>query len=298
MAEILSLHCGELRLDIAPSIGGSIAALCSNRDGVRYDWLRPASREALLARDPNGMASYPLVPFCNRIRDGRFRFQERDVKLPLNRSHERHALHGLAWDLPWTVQSQDTSTAKLRLDYPGGDWPWRFQATQHIQLFEDRLSITLQVQNCDNSPMPIGIGHHPYVPRQSDTRVTAETEAIWQTDAEIMPTEIAKPALLTSLKEGIYIEQIELDNNFVGWNGHARVDFGDSRSLILQAQTPFDFLVLYSPAEGDYFCIEPVSNCTDWLNLSDLPSSQIGGAVLAAGETYSASFDLAMQWLR
>lgn len=296
MPEIVSLRCGELRMDLAPAVGGSIAALYSERGGVRHDWLRPAGRQALLARDPAGMASFPLIPYCNRIRDGRFHFQGRDVVLPLNRSPAPHAIHGVAWDLPWTVLACDHRSAQLQLDYPGGDWPYRFRATQFFQLFEDRLTVTMEVQNCNSEVMPIGLGHHPYVPHLPDTRLTVATSDMWFSDAELMPTELGRPPLLDLLRTGVNLDRVVQDNNFIGWDGLARVDFGRTRSLILRAQSPFDFFVLYSPKGKDHFCIEPVSNCTDWLNLNSYPSAQVGGALLAPDDTYRASFELATHW--
>lgn len=263
------MRCGELRLDLAPAVGGAIAGFYSDRSAKRYDWLRPASRQALQARDPEGMASFPLIPFSNRIRDGRFHFQGRDVALPLNRNPAPHAIHGVAWDLPWTVMACDDRSAQLQLSYPGGDWPYRFRATQFFQLFEDRLSVTLEVQNCDSLVMPIGLGHHPYVPHLPDTRLTVDTSAMWLSDAEVMPTGLAASPLLDLLRKGVNVDQVVLDNNFIGWNGLARVDFGHTRSLSLRAQSPLDFFVLFSPVGQDYFCIEPVSNCTDWLNLTN-----------------------------
>jgi aldose 1-epimerase len=295
LPEIVSLRCGELQLDLAPAVGGSIAALYSERSGRRHDWLRPASRQALLARDPEAMASFPLIPFCNRIRHGRFHFQGRDVVLPLNRSPAPHAIHGVAWDLPWKVLACDDRSAQLRLDYLGGDWPYCFCATQFFQLFEDRLTVTMEVHNRDSVVMPIGLGHHPYVPHLPDTRLTVATSAMWLSDAELMPTELGRPPLLDLLRTGVNLGQVVRDNNFIGWDGLARVDFGGTRSLILRAQSPLDFFVLYSPEGQDYFCIEPVSNCTDWLNLCN-PPGQIGGALLASGDTYRASFELATRW--
>ena len=290
------MHCGQLRLDLAPAVGGSIAGFYSDCSGTRYDWLRPASRQALLTRDPSGMASFPLIPYCNRIRHGRFHFQGRDVAMPLNRSPAPHAIHGVAWDLPWTVMASDDSSAQLQLDYPGGDWPYRFRATQFFQLFEDRLTVAMEVQNCDSAVMPTGLGHHPYVPHLPDTRLTVDASAMWLSDAELMPTGLGKPPLLDLLRKGVDVDQVIQDNNFIGWDGLARVDFGRFRSLILRTQSPLDFFVLYSPEGQDFFCIEPVSNCTDWLNLTSYPSGQVGGALLAPGESCRASFELATRW--
>ena len=70
-----------------------------------------------------------------------------------------------------------------------------------------------------------------------------------------------------------------------------------ARVLTLTAQAPLDYFVLYCPRGVEYFCAEPVSQCTDWLNL--LPQygrEPLGGAVVAPGETLSAHFTLRPEW--
>ena len=81
-AGLISLHAGHLVLELAPEVGGAIAAFYQLRDGVRFDWLRPASAKALQKREPEGMASFPLVPFCNRIRNGRAVFEDKQIAMP------------------------------------------------------------------------------------------------------------------------------------------------------------------------------------------------------------------------
>ena len=70
-----------------------------------------------------------------------------------------------------------------------------------------------------------------------------------------------------------------------------------ARSLVMRADAPLDHFVLYCQRGFDYFCAEPVSQCTDWLNLAGrYPPEVLGGARLAPGETLEASFTLAPRW--
>jgi aldose 1-epimerase len=299
---LLALRCGELELELAPAIGGSIARFYSVRDGVRHDWLRPASARAIDDGDPTGMASFPLVPFCNRIRDGRFRFSGRDIALPPNVPPAPHAIHGTGWQLPWTVLAHDQHSALLELDYRAGDWPWHFRATQRVELASDGLTLTMEVQNLDRLPMPIGMGFHPYVAHRRTARVTVSASAMWDSDDELLPTALARPPVLASLRAGVMADELLLDNNFIGWDRVARVDFtaadglAQNRSMLMSATSPLEFVVIYAPPGQDYFCIEPVSNCTDWPNLTGHASEQTGGAVLAPGEVCRASMRLRTQW--
>ena len=132
---LIRLQAGDLRLVLAPAAGGSIASFTRAwSEGGRereLHWLRPASEEGLATRNPLAMASFPLVPFCNRIRNGRASFEERDIRFPPNHPTEPspHPLHGIGWLRPWTVESQSEQQAVLTLEVEASEaWPWAFSA--------------------------------------------------------------------------------------------------------------------------------------------------------------------------
>ena len=56
-------------------------------------------------------ASFPLVPYVNRIRDGRFTFRGREVRLAPNMAGDPSPLHGQGWLSPWTVEEPDERRA-------------------------------------------------------------------------------------------------------------------------------------------------------------------------------------------
>ncbi|MEO8163951.1 MAG: aldose 1-epimerase, partial [Betaproteobacteria bacterium] len=94
---LISISAGPLHLDIAPDIGGSIARFYSKDKGQSVEWMRPASAEGIAEANPQMMASFPLVPFSGRVRDGRFVFAGRHINLPRNFGNSPHAIHGNAW---------------------------------------------------------------------------------------------------------------------------------------------------------------------------------------------------------
>jgi aldose 1-epimerase len=94
---LIALASGTMRLLVAPHVGGSIAAYYEAAATGPVHWLRPATEAALAARDPLRMGSFPLLPYCNRIRDARFEFDGRTVDLAGDGNLFAHALHGHAW---------------------------------------------------------------------------------------------------------------------------------------------------------------------------------------------------------
>lgn len=297
--QVVTLAHRASRALIAPHVGGSIAAFydVNGADRRAQHWLRPATRAALDARDPLGMASFPLMPYCNRIRDGRFRFEGEIIDLPSGTGALRHALHGHAWRRPWRVESQSGSEVVLHFEHDalarGGEgWPFRYEARQRIALDESGLSVQLWARNLDARPMPFGFGHHPYYPRPPGTRIFARVRAMWEIDAEVLPVTLSAHPAVEALENGLVVDDFDLDNNFSGWRRDARIEWPDEgRRLTLRASPPLDFFVLFSATGLPWFCAEPVSNTTDWLNLRFdglVDRFDVGGTVLAPGESIEA----------
>ncbi|MEO5795529.1 MAG: aldose 1-epimerase [Rhodoferax sp.] len=296
MTPILELRAGELIATLAPAVGGAIASFYSQRGDQQQHWLRPNT--APNPATPWTMASYPLVPYANRIRDGRSSFGPRALNLPANYPDSKHAIHGTAWQQAWQVVSQGSDHATLALDSPAGVWPYSFRAEQRFTLdAQAGLTVVLSVTNTDTVDMPVGVGHHPYVPHRAGTRLTTDVQAMWGGDAEVMPTTLQTPDFLAAMRNGVTLDTLDLDNNFIGWNQQARVDWPDTgTALVMTAQTPFDYFVLYCPKGGEIFCIEPVTNCTDWMNLAQQGQGDVGGQLLAPGATLHTTMGLQPIW--
>ena len=98
----LTLSGGDLLLVLSPGLGGAIRDFSFVGGGGHIPLLRPARAGADAVLD---MASFPLVPFVNRIRGGRFSFRGRDVVLAPNMTGDFSPLHGQGWLGAWTVES-------------------------------------------------------------------------------------------------------------------------------------------------------------------------------------------------
>ena len=297
---LVTLRHGARRVVLAPHIGGAIAAFFdAHADGERH-WLRPATPDALAARNPLGMASFPLVPYCNRIRDARFTFDGALVDLSGDGNLFPHALHGNAWRLPWRVEALWEASARLTLSHAPSmeaahHWPFAYEAAQDIALDGTSLTVTMSLRNLSDRRMPFGIGHHPYFPRTSNTRVHARVSSMWHTTPDPLPTHIGPHPSVDALAspEGMSAEAFDLDNNFAGWTRTASIAWPDEhRAVTLDADAPFDFMVIYAPAAfPSLLCVEPVSNVADWVNL-DVDHALKGGGVLEPGDATSVAFRL------
>ncbi|MBT2321630.1 aldose 1-epimerase [Variovorax paradoxus] len=299
--DLVQLAADALHLVLAPAVGGSVAALYDEQDGQRFDWLRPATADALAAHDLFAMASFPLLPWCNRLRDGRAHVAGRDIAIapghPAGPSG-RHPLHGIGWRKPWQVAQASPTRAELVLSVEAdAQWPWRFEASQLFELDATGLRCTVTLTNRDTTPMPAGIGHHPYFPHRAGTWLSADTAAMWRGDREVMPVALEPTPEVALLREGVQLDVLDLDNNFTGWKREARIEWPTAlRALVMTAEAPLDFFVLYCPSGADHFCAEPVSQCTDAFNLWGRHGpGELGGTLLAPGASLSGRWALLPQ---
>ncbi|MBI2254651.1 MAG: aldose 1-epimerase [Proteobacteria bacterium] len=295
MSTVLHLHATEYALTLHPEIGGSIGRFTWRH----VDLLRPMGDAAIAAKNSEGAGCFPLFPFSNRIRHGHFRFDGRDIYLPLNTGGP-HVEHGHGWQRPWDVISQDAASATIGFTHDpakDGTWPFAYRAEMCFVLSENGLAVTLSAENLGERTMPFGCGLHPYFPRTPQSQLTAQVSGFWETDAEVMPTRHVGVPVTLDLNRGLAMQDIVVDNVFTGFAGVAEIAWPEqATALTLSADPAFAQLVLYVPdlatqatemAAGapSYFCAEPVSNITDAFN----QMGETGMIVLAPRETFSAT---------
>ena len=267
--EIVRLRSPSLSLDLCPALGGSIAAFRWHRpDGKVFDLLRPATEAALRGGDVEGMGCFPLTPFSNRLRIGQCVFRGRRIAMPRNTAGP-HVEHGHGWQRPWRIAEAGTDHAFLVLDHQADAWPFPYEMRQHVRLHPGTLEIERTARNCGDKAMPYGFGLHPYFPRTADCTLTASVAGYWETDAEVMPTRYVTVPAAVDPRAGLRLNDHALDNVFAGWNGCAVIQWPEHAArLSIATDGPLRHLVLYAPPGEDYFCAEPVSNCTDAFNLA------------------------------
>lgn len=265
-------------LELLPALGGAIGALAhEGREVLRST---PAG-----VRDPLETGCFPLLPYANRIAQGRFDFAGSAHRLPLNFGDHPHSLHGVGWHAAWTVAEAGADHAILAHAHDGGaSWPWPYRAAQRFALASRTVRIELSLTNVADSPMPAGLGLHPYFPCDADTRLSFEAERVWLADATMLPAEPAAAAHFGDWRAGASVAGGTLiDNAYEGWRGAARIMQG--RGGVEMRAEGASVLHLYRPPGAAFFCIEPVSHLPDAVNRG-------GMDVLQPGETRTLAMTL------
>ncbi len=284
--ELIALRAGDTRLTVAPAAGGSIARFWTEHPGRAIEWMRPTPAAALTKRAPLDLGCFPLVPYSGRIRNGRFRFQDRDVVLPLNFLPEAHSIHGHGWVMPWRVVRADGGSACLEYQHKADDWPWTYRARQDFILEPNRLTLEMALTNEGPGPMPSGLGPHPYFARTPKATVSAGIGKMWLNDSETMPIEPVEPPAERDLNKGVRVDAVAMDNCFSGWDHKAVIEWPEWKArLTMTADAPLDFLVVYAPARQNFFCVEPVSHAPDAVNGINAGRADMGFEILELGTT-------------
>jgi aldose 1-epimerase len=278
--DLLTLCAGPLRLELSPPIGGSIARFSWTAGGSELPIMREP--EAVLERVLDA-ASFPLVPYVNRIRGGSFSFGGREVSLQPNMAGDPSPLHGQGWLSRWEVEDSDSAHATLTFDHAAGEWPWAYRARQLFELDERGLSVKLSCENRADEPMPCGLGQHPYFPCSPETVLDTEVAVAWTVDEQVLPVERVPAEGRYDLKRRKICGQ-DLDNGFGGWGGTASMtDPSWPFDLRLSSSTA-RFFQVYSPPAGGIFVAEPVSHANAALNEPESQWAELGLRVLKPGE--------------
>jgi aldose 1-epimerase len=121
-------------------------------DGFAEDQMSPAARGQL------------LVPWPNRIGDGAYSFEGRDLQLGLTEPARHNASHGLARWAAWSPEEHTTTSVSLgyRLMAQSG-YPWTLDLHVLYDLSADGLTVTQTATNLGDRPAPYASGAHPYL---------------------------------------------------------------------------------------------------------------------------------------
>lgn len=247
------------RLVLLPALGGSIGAL--EHDGRAV--LRPATDAAHVLET----ACFPLVPYTNRIADGRFSFDGADYTLPRNfKPDHPHTLHGTAWLRGWEVAETGTDTITLAYTHAGDEhWPWPFRAEQRFTLAPGSLRLDLTMQSAAEQPVPAGVGLHPYFPCDDATRLTFVAGQAWLADQQDLRTYPAPADRFGDWAGGAPVSGDTLiDNSYSGWDAQATIAQADL--IVRLTAEGADDCHFYRPPALDFFCLEPVSHLPDAIN--------------------------------
>jgi aldose 1-epimerase len=106
----------------------------------------------------------PLLPWPNRLEDGRYDLNGTSYQLPLTEPEQHNAIHGLARWLRWdSVEQSASRVLMVTTVFPQPGYPFLLGLEIEYTLSESGLSVRTTGRNLGQDPLPFGAGQHPYI---------------------------------------------------------------------------------------------------------------------------------------
>jgi len=246
-----------------------------------------------------------LIPFPNRIKDGKYEFGGNIYQLPLNHAAENHAIHGFIYDKKFDVINTEIQANEVTINleniYEGTHqgFPFKFLTELICTLtVNDGFHCQTLVQNIDDRPLPFGDGWHPYFTLHKKVdELMLKIPSLLQTevDSRMIPT--GKVLDFGWFNRLAKINDIRLDTGFRidGAEGYVETELCDLdahvKIKIYQETGPkkYNFLQVYIPPSRDSIAIEPMTGNIDAFNNKD------GLIILEPDELFEASYGVQLE---
>jgi aldose 1-epimerase len=279
---ILTIAEGPITVELLPEIGARLHRLRV----FGQDLLRTPDDPTLHLRDPFGWGAYVMAPWCNRIATTPTRIDGNLVALVPNFA-DGSAIHGRVYATPW----QELEDGTLHVHDGGDGWPWEYKATLRIAIAGMVLVIEQSLTNLAATPMPAGLGLHPWFNRPIEVRIDA---------AQVLPSNVDPAATAEPVSGSLDLREMgpmpdDLDAAWLGI-GDPAVELrwptlGVAASLRGRSDTGL-CIVAASPRGVDAIAIEPQTHAPHGLRRF-LDGEPAGLVPLAPGATVRLTTELA-----
>lgn len=141
----------------------------------------------------DGARGQTLIPWPNRIADGRYRFGGVQHALALTEPDAHNAIHGLTRWQPWLLVEHEENHLRLRCLLPAQTgWPFVLTCELDYRLADDGLTVRTTATNVGAQACPYATGAHPYLTvgthRIDRARARVPGSVYYPTDERKIPT--------------------------------------------------------------------------------------------------------------
>lgn len=277
--KMIELGNGPVTALVDPVHGGRLASLVIR--GRERLTTQPDARAALPAIT---WGAFPMVPWVGRLHAGHVEWN--GTSFDVVRNLDGHAIHGTAFDRPWSVVTSDERSARMTCRIGDGDgWPFAADVDHEVELGDDSIAFRMEIRAA--TAMPVAVGWHPWFRREDGEpiRVAVPSGQVLETSAGLIPTGAIVPvAGPTDLREMVEVGDRTLDHTYVEVSGPSRLSWEDLE-LTIQAE-PLASVVVHTTPTG--VCIEPQTAWPDAIRLNGR-GIETGLVTIPAGGTFQAA---------
>lgn len=281
---------GLNHLELTSSDGASKAQISLNQGGrlsslVFEDIQVLADFEA--STYENNYASSILFPFVNRIKDGKYTFNNSKYQLSCNEGDKNNALHGLVYNKTFvcTKKVLTLNDASVTLQYKDNGkhlgFPFKFNIELTYTLNKKGIILSVKIANKDKKNFPFSIGWHPYFYSKnldnSTLNFSSNKKYVFDNQQIISGTTDLNIEMPFQLKAITLDDCYQLKTNEIYFST-------PEYSFNIESTSKENFLQLYTPEVRNVIAIEPMTGAADNFN------NEIGLQTLQPNETYNTKW--------
>jgi aldose 1-epimerase len=243
-----------------------------------------------------------LIPWPNRIGDGKYTFAGQSHQLALTEPAAGNAIHGLVRYVPWLLvdRAPDAVTNRVRV-YPQPGWHGWLEASITHRVAEDGLTVTVQATNIGDRDVPFGYGAHPYLTvgesMVDEVSLLVPAGSYLEVDERLLPVRVsAVDGTDYDLRSGRTLGPLNLDTAMTDitpddegcW--HVVLTRGD-RSCELWGDESMKWLQIFTggPYRDSGLAVEPMTCGPDAFNPGPTHDDLI---LLAPGQTFTGHWGI------
>ncbi len=226
-----------------------------------YTW---AGREVVQGFDIGSMCDgghgSPLIPWPNRLADGRYSWEGQQHQVALTEPDRHNAIHGLlrwrSWQPAHRWQSRVVMSTRI---HPMPGYPFTLDVEVDYELSAGGLSVTTRATNHGDRAAPYVQGHHPYLSPgagavldecvlQLEAGTQVQTDPVRLLPTGVVPVagtpyDFAKPRSLRGLAVDVAFGELARDDAGRAW---VRLTGPDGVTASLWAEESFGYLQVFS----------------------------------------------------
>ena len=219
-------------------------------------------------------AGKPLMPWPNRLRDGRYVFEGAEHRVAITEPETSTALHGLTLSSRWRASRTSAHGITLSHQLRGREgYPFALDLAVGYELDSAGVVVTLRATNAGPGRAPFGAGLHPYLRLTGDITLQVPANTRVPIDDRLLPTGPPTPLSGTELdfRHARRLGDQRLDTCFGdlerGAAGVASLTLAGPRRLVVWMDDAFHFVQVFT-ADGA-IAVEPMTCAPDAFNTGD-----------------------------
>lgn len=285
-------------ISVIPELGGRVHEIAL-RSKERLLQVLDNEKDVEAFKDERWYRGVILLPFPNRVRDGKYEFSGREFSLPINMPGEGHAIHGLMYNKIFSVM-EDSGENTITLEYDNKEnegYPFPCLVRYTFALGQHEVGCRVEVQNKGEAALPLGVGWHPYFNLEADVDtllLKMPSVASLSVDERMIPT--GEKDSFEDYEEMSQIYDTEFDTGFqIQDEGEVVTSIhnqGTDVTLELfqtAGAQGFNYVQVFTPPGRKSVAIEPMTCPTDAFN------SKEALIILGKGETWSGNFGVRLR---